>query len=264
MKRTSALSAGTVFTVRAVCVLAALMAAVSLAGRAEAGTVVLSGSSTVQKRVIEPARKAIEKKTGVAVAVTGSGTIRGLKDLTKGDAAAATASCPLDAALQVTGIPPEGTFREHVIMQDLVVPIAHPSNTVKSLTADQLAGIHSGRIKNWKEVGGADDRIVVVVPPASSGTRALLQDEVLHGAEFVNGAYVTVTDREAVDVVALSPIAIAMLSEAFARTNGAKVKVLKAPPLARPLSIITKDEPSAELKAVIRFLQSKEAKRLFK
>jgi phosphate transport system substrate-binding protein len=235
-----------------------------MVSHAGAGPLTLSGSSTVQKRVLEPAQRTLEKKTGVSIEIAGGGTIRGLKDLIKGEAAAATASCPFDVALQVTGVPPEGTFQEHVIMQDLVVPIVHPSNKVKSLTADQLAGIHDGRIANWKEVSGPDDRIVVVVPPASSGTRAFLQDAVMSGADFAAGAFVTVTDREALDIVAKSPIAVAMLSEGFAKTGGTKVKVVKAPPLKRPLSIITKDEPSAELKAVIRFLQSKEAKNLFK
>jgi phosphate transport system substrate-binding protein len=242
----------------------ALLAVAVLSIRADAGPLLVSGSSTFQKRILEPAQKTLAQKTGVQLEITGAGSIRGLKDLMKGEAAAATVSCPLGVALQVTGIPPTGTFQEHVIMQDLVVPIVHPSNKVKSLTADQLADIHSGKITNWKDVGGPDSRIVVVAPPAGSGTRALLRDDVLHGAEFVSGAYVTVTDREAVDVVALSPIAIAMLSEAFAKAPGAKVKVVKAPPLKRPLSIITRDELSAELTAVIRFLQSKEAKKLFK
>jgi phosphate transport system substrate-binding protein len=247
---------------RGTAVLILLM--VSLAGVAGAGTLTFSGSSTVQKRILEPAQKALEKKTGVAIEIAGGGTIRGLKDLMKGEAAAAIASCPFDVALQLTGIPPEGTFQEHVIMQDLVVPIVHPSNKVKSLTAAQLADIHSGKIANWKEVGGPDDRIVVVIPPTSSGTRAFLRDAVMNGAEFAAGAFVTVTDREAVDIVAKSPIAVAMLSEGFARTGGAKVKVVKAPPFKRPLSIISRDEPSAELKAVIKFLQSKEAMKLFK
>jgi phosphate transport system substrate-binding protein len=247
---------------RGAAVLALVM--VFLAGTAGSDTLTFSGSSTVQKRVLEPAQKVLQQKTGVTIDIAGGGTIRGLRDLMKGDAAAAIASCPLDVAFQVTGIPQEGTFQEHVIMQDLVVPIVHPSNKVKSLTAAQLADIHGGKIVNWKEVGGPDDRIVLVIPPTSSGTRAFLQDAVMSGAEFAAGAFVTVTDREAIDIVVKSPIAVAMLSEGFARTGGAKVKVVKAPPFKRPLSIITKDEPSAELKAVIKFLQSKEAKKLFK
>ena len=129
----------------------------------------------------------------------------------------------------------------------------------------QLADICTGKVANWKAVGGQDGRIVVVAPPPSSGTRAYLRDTLIKGGDFPSGAYTTVTDREAIDVVALSPISIALLSEGFVKMSGGKkVKTVKTPPLKRPLSIVTKDEPSKELQAVIKYLQSKEAKKLFK
>jgi len=241
-----------------------MMLAMAAPRPALADPLLLSGSSTVQKLVLEPAQKALEKKTGVMIDCSGPGSINGVKALMKGEVAAATASCPLDVVFQETGIPAEGTYQEHVLQQDSVVAIVHPGNKVKGLTLAQLAAIHSGKITNWKDVGGPDGRIVVVVPPPSSGTRAFIRDTVMQGAAFAENAYVTVTDREAIDIVAKSPIAIGMLSEGFVRMNKGKVKVVKTPPLKRPLSIITRDEPSPELKAVIQFLKSKEAKTLFR
>jgi phosphate transport system substrate-binding protein len=238
-----------------------LLAAPAFAG---AGALLLSGSSTVQKRILEPSQKDLEKKTGVMIEVQGAGTIRGIKDLMSGSAGAAIADCPLELAFQETGIPTEGTYQEHAIMQDMIVAIVNAGNKVKGLTLDQLFAVHSGRITNWKEVGGPDSRILVVVPPTSSGARAVVRDAVMGGADFVANAYVTVTDREAVDIVAKSPIAIAMLSEGFVKTNDKKVKVVKTPPVKCQLSVITKDDPSEDLKKVIKFLQSKEAKKLFK
>jgi len=229
-----------------------------------AGPIVLSGSSTVQKLVIEPAQRALEKKTGVMIDCSGPGTINGVKALMKGEVAAALASCPLDVVFPVTGIPTEGTYQEHIIYQDNVVAIVHPGNKLKGLTAVQLADIHNGKIANWKDVGGPDSRIVVVVPPQSSGTRAFFRDAVMQGAEYAGNAYVTVTDREAIDIVSKSPIAIGMLSEGFVRMSRGKVKVVKTPFFKRQMSIITRDEPSTELKAVIAFLRSKEAKKLFR
>src|SRR5512139_2679333 len=61
-----------------------------------AGPLVLSGSSTVQKLILEPCQKALEKKTGIVIDSPGPGTIHGMKALMKGEVAAATASCPLD------------------------------------------------------------------------------------------------------------------------------------------------------------------------
>jgi phosphate transport system substrate-binding protein len=244
--------------------LAAAVIVLSFAGIASAGQVLLSGSTTFQKRVLEPSQKMLEKKTGVSCQVTAAGTVRGLKDLMKGEASAAIIACPLDTALLETGVPPEGTYQEHVIMQDKIVAIVNASNKVKGLTLSQLAGIHSGKIANWKDVGGPDDRIVVVVPPASSGTRAYIKDSVLKGAAITANAYTTVTDREALDIVGKSPIAVALLSEGFVKANGRQVKVVKTPAMKRPLSIITRDEPTPDLKAIIKFLKSPEAKKLFK
>jgi phosphate transport system substrate-binding protein len=233
-------------------------------GSSLAGPLLFSGSSTVQKRILEPAQKSLEKRTGVMIDSLGAGTIRGIKDLMAGTAGAAIADCPLSLAFAQTGIPLEGTYQEHVVMQDEIVPIVHPKNKVQKLTTKQLADIHEGKITNWKDVGGPNDRIVVVVPPQSSGTRSVVEDALLGGASVVESAYVTVTDREALDIVAKSPIAIALLSEGFVKMNGKTVKTVKAPPIKRQLTIITKNEPSEDLKKVIKFLQSKEAKKLFK
>src|SRR5574340_148795 len=132
-------------------------------GTAAAGDeIILSGSSTVQKRVLEPAQKALEKKTGAKIQVVGVGTIKGIAALIKGEATAALMSSPLDVAFRETGVPSEGTYQEHVIMKDAIVAVVHPGNPVKTLTWEQLAGINTGKIVNWKEVGGKDERIVVV------------------------------------------------------------------------------------------------------
>ncbi len=240
---------------------AALLAA--FAGSAAAGPLVLSGSSTMQKRILEPALQELEKKTGVAIDVKGAETIRGLKDLISGAADAAISDCPLALAFQETGVPAEGTYREHVIAQDQIVAVVNAHNKVKKLSREQLAGIHSGKITNWKEVGGPDEAIAVVIPPKSSGTRLVIQDSLMDGAAFAANDYVTVTDREAVDIVAKSPIAIALLSEGFAR-NGKGLKTVSTPPIKRQLCIITKNEPAEDLKKVIEFLQSKAAQKLFK
>lgn len=235
----------------------------AFAGNSIAGQLVFSGSTTMQKRILEPAQKALEKKTGVAIDVVGVETIRGMKDLIAGTAGAAISDCPLALAFQETGIPTEGTYREHVIAQDQIVAIVNSRNKVKKLTREQLAAIHSGKITNWKDVGGTDNPIAVVIPPQSSGTRSVIRDSLMDGAAFVANAYVTVTDREALDIVAKSPIALALLSEGFART-GKGLKVVGTATLKRQLCIITKNEPAEDLKKVIQFLQSKEAKRLFK
>ena len=232
--------------------------------RAEAGPLVIAGSTTFQKRLLEPTQAALEKKTGTKLEMRCVGTINGLKELIKGEAAVAMISVPLDIAFQETGVPEEGTYQEHVVFKDVMVPIVHPKNPVKTLTWEQLADINSGKITNWKTVGGPDERIMVIVPPKSSGTRKFLQETVMNRADFIPTAFMVVTAREEIDLVSQSPIAIGVLSEGFVKMNPGKVKALKIKPITRQLSMVTKGEPSRELLAVINFLKSAAAKKYFK
>lgn len=250
---------------RGFLVAAALVFAMGGQLPAAAGPIVISGSTTFQKRILEPVQGALEKKTGVSIELRGVGSIKGLKDLIRGEAAAAMVSVPLDTAFRETGVPEEGTYREHIILKDIVVPIVHPMNRVKSLTLEQLADINSGKIDNWKSVGGTNDRIALVVPPRGSGTRAFLQETVLNGVEFTGSAFTAVTTREEIDLVARSSIAIGALSQGFVSLNPGKVKIVKMKkPIVRQLSIVTRGDPSPELLAVINYLKSAEAKKRFK
>ncbi len=227
---------------------------------------IISGSTTFQKRILEPVKEELEKKTGTKIEIRGVGTIMGLKELIKGEAAAAMISAPLDIAFLETGVPEEGTYQEHVISKDVLVPIVHPSNPVQALSLEQLAGIYSGKITNWKSVGGPNKQIAVMIPPRSSGTRKFLQETVMNSASFAAGAFTAVTTREEIDLVAQAPIGIGFLSEGLVKLSQGKVKVkvVKTKPVTRQLSIVTKGEPSKALLAVIAFLKSPAAKKYFK
>ncbi|MFN7137908.1 MAG: substrate-binding domain-containing protein, partial [Limisphaerales bacterium] len=60
----------------------------------------------------------------------------------------------------------------------------HESNAIKELSLEQLEGIFTGKIRNWKEVGGHDARIIVYSRENSSGTYEFFKDHVLKGKDF--------------------------------------------------------------------------------
>ncbi|MFH1091836.1 MAG: phosphate ABC transporter substrate-binding protein, partial [Pseudomonadota bacterium] len=74
--------------------------------------------------------------------------------------------------------------QKHVVAYDCIVPIVHPSNPVANLTIQQLQDIYTGKVSNWKEVGGADEKIVVVSREDTSGTYETWQHFVL-GKNFL-------------------------------------------------------------------------------
>jgi len=68
--------------------------------------------------------------------------------------------------------------QEHVVAVDSIVGIVHPDNKVKSITIEQLAGIYSGQIINWSELGGDDLPINVIDRQQSSGTRGVFMNAI--------------------------------------------------------------------------------------
>jgi phosphate transport system substrate-binding protein len=70
---------------------------------------------------------------------------------------------------------------QFVVYDDALVPIVHPTNPVTDLTMAQLRGIFVGNITNWREVGGKDQKIIVIIREAGSGARGAWEDIVHRG-----------------------------------------------------------------------------------
>ena len=237
---------------------------IMLPGTIYAEELVLAGSTTIQKRVLEPAASAIEATTGIKVKVRGINTGKGFDELRNGKVPASIASSPLSMILEKVGLPDDGTYQEHVIVKDVIVPIVHRSNPVSELNWEQLAAINTGRITNWKEVGGPDQKIIVVTSQPTAATRRVFQKMVMKKAPYIKGAREVRSTRQEVGLVAKLKAGIGAVSEGFVIMNPGKVKVVKTPEISRPLSIITKGNPSVAVKTVISFLSTPEAQKLFK
>lgn len=72
--------------------------------------------------------------------------------------------------------------QEHILAVDSLVVITHPENPVQSLTTAQIAGIYSGRITNWNQIGGTNAPITVLDRPAESGTREVFMNAIFDRA----------------------------------------------------------------------------------
>jgi phosphate transport system substrate-binding protein len=171
-------------------------------------------------------------------------------------------SPPLASILK-TSAPSPRRYQGHVIMQDDIVPVVHPGNPVSELTWQQLADIHSGKITNWKDVGGPDQPIVVVTSQPTAATRIVFQETVMGGATYVAGAREVQSTRQEVELVEKMKGGVGAVSEAFVKMNPGKVKVVKTKPITRPLLVVTKGKPDPEVEKVLAFLKTPKAKALF-
>lgn len=227
----------------------------------QAAMVRLHGATTVIDRVINPHRYAVEKATGHTLDVVGNATGKGLVDLAAGRCDAALVSEPMEIALKAAaaaGKPPDSAkLQFHPIANDLIVFVVHPSNPVKSLTWEQLRDIHTGKIRNWKEVGGSDAPINVYSDTLTGGTRAMIKATVLEGREYDAKVQPQVNVKKVAEMVAMDPNGIGGVGKGFV---GGKTRIVETKALERPLAMVTIGEPSPAVKVVIDAYRAEDGK----
>lgn len=226
----------------------------------------VSGSTTILP-IAEEAADAFQKAhAGTSVLVSGLGSSAGIEAVSAGTAQIGTSSRDLK--------PEEGKLGlvDFPIAYDGIAVIVSPSNPVDGLTSAQLRDIFSGKITNWKEVGGQDRSIELVNRDEASGTREAFQKLVMKDAKFDSVATVLPGTGQVRDVVARAPGAIGYISLGFvkARYTSANVKAVsvdgipasektvadKTYPIGRVLHFFTKGQPSGLTKRFVDFVLS--------
>lgn len=227
----------------------------------QAETVKLHGSTTCQKRIFEPGKDALKKATGIDIELVGNGTGNGLEDLVAGKADASMASEELADAIAsmkaATGKDAPADLKPNVITTDVIKVIVNPANPVANLSKDQLKGLHTGTIDNWKAVGGPDQPVIVVTSHSGSATRKVFSKLMMDNAKYVDGAIEVKTTREEIDNVGQLPEAIGAVSMGFINLPGnrEKVKIVDSPDISRPLMLITRGEQSPAVKKIVDFFK---------
>ncbi len=140
--------------------------------------VVIKGSTTVLP-ITQKAAEAFRKNNRVSISIEGSGSGNGIKALIDGSCDIANASRQMkDKEIKMAkakGI----EAKEITVAYDMIVPVVHPSNPVKNLSLNQLKAVYTGSITNWKELGGKDEKIVVISRDTSSGTYEVWHKKVM-------------------------------------------------------------------------------------
>jgi phosphate transport system substrate-binding protein len=227
----------------------------------------VNGSTTVQKNVMEPCKSLVTGETGVSVVVIGSGSVQGLIDLIDGKCDAAMLSDSLDDAKKAAvklkkDIVIPADLQAHVVAKDLLQAIVHPSNPVKKLSREQIKGLNTGKIANWKEVGGADNPVILIAAPPSSGTRGVVQKLLMGGEPYAADAIIAEASKKEVENVASMAESFAVVSAGVANLPEykGKVKLVEMDPVGRELLFVTKGAPSPAAKKVIDAIRNSGSK----
>lgn len=145
------------------------------------GTITAAGSSALKPLVDEASQKFIEKNPNVSITVDAGGSGEGLKQVSEGTVTIGNSDVSAEEKLDADQAK---ELVDHQVCVVTMAPIVNKDVTeagVKDLSTDQLIGIFTGQITNWKDVGGPDEDIVLVTRPSSSGTRATFEKYALNG-----------------------------------------------------------------------------------
>jgi phosphate transport system substrate-binding protein len=250
------------------------------AAKAEASTprgggnaLTIKGSDTMVILGQQWAESFMKANPDQRIQVTGGGSGTGIAALLNGTTEIAMSSRAIKPAeAQQVQARHKVQARETAVARDGVTFYVHESNPVRALSLDQLQAIYLGDVKNWKEVGGPDARIVVYSRENSSGTYVFVKDEVLKGEDFTSDALTLPGTAAVVNAVAKEKHGIGFGGSAYGKgIRELAVKVGNeevAPseaniqtglyPLSRDLFFYTRGEPSGEAKTFIDFALSVE------
>jgi len=219
----------------------------------DANSVVVDGSTTVGPIAKAFAEYYMGKHQNVNITVSESGSGNGAKSLINAACDVATMSRPMKnsekKAAQEAGVLPI----EHVVALDGLSVIVHPGNSVHNLTIEQIRDIYTGKIVNWNELGGPDQKIVVISRDTNSGTYESFNTLVLKDAKLKGGAEYVGSNGAVRQRVMSTAGAVGYVGLAFTEgvkvlqvngiTASAETVVAKTYPIARSLFMYTNGRP---------------------
>jgi len=230
------------------------------------GTVQIAGSTSVQPLSEELATKFMDKNPNVKINVAGGGSGAGIKSAQDGTADIGAVSRELKTN--------EKTLNEILIAKDGIAVVVNNKTPLEELTMDKVKKVFSGEISNWKELGGLDAPITVIIREDGSGTRGAFEEIVLgKHSEFTDEAIIQNSTGALRTAVAGNPDAIGFISLGALNDDVRALKIDGVEiskesilngsyKLARPFLYLTKGNPEGAVKRFIDFVLSDEGQEI--
>ncbi|MGB1092627.1 MAG: substrate-binding domain-containing protein, partial [Oceanobacter sp.] len=220
-------------------------------------------------------------RTRVLVPISAHGSGTGFKGLKSGTADIAAASRPIkdkEANMLAQMADMRSSASEHVVGIDGLAIVVHPANPMSTLSVSELAGIFSGKITNWSQLGGRPGNIRVYARDENSGTWDTFKSMVLSGEELTSTATRYESNDELSDSVSKDSAGIGFVG--LSSVRAAKLLSISDGPaksmkpnkltvatedyaLSRRLFMYTDDNPSNQyVTEFMNFVQANEGQRV--
>jgi len=232
----------------------------------------IKGSDTVLPLSQKEAETYMKQNSSAKITVIGGGSGVGFAAFIDGTTDIAMASRKMKMSEKLKLQDAGKSYKEVTIAWDALSVIVNPANKVSQLTRAQIEGIFTGKIRNWKEVGGDDEKIVAYSRESSSGTYDFFKEHLLSNKNYGSTVLMMPATGAIVQSVSQTKGAIGYIGLAYMEKNVKDIKISydgktfigasletaknKTYPVVRPLFYyyLTKDE--AKVKAYIDYVLS--------
>lgn len=239
----------------------------------------VKGSDTMLPLTQKAAEEFMKKNPKASIMVTGGGSGVGINGLMNGSADLAMSSRRIKFDEKKKFQEEGKTCKEVIVADDALTVIVNPKNPVSQLTREQLEGIYTGKITNWKEVGGDNLKIIVYSRETSSGTYEFFKESVLKKKSYMSSVLSMPATGAIMQSVSQTRGAIGYIGLAYLDNSVKGLKVSydegktyvepsvanaknKTYPLVRPLIYYYVSTDEAKVKPFIDFMLSKEGQKI--
>lgn len=147
--------------------------------------ITIKGSDTMLQLMEVLAQEYMKANPGISIYVYGGGTAGGIKAISRGEADIAMTSRKLtNDEIKKISDRFSSLAVSYMVAKDALSIYVNPNNKVKNFTLEQLKGIFSGKITNWKALGGDDAEIIPVTRTPNSGTYIYFKEHILVNSDF--------------------------------------------------------------------------------
>jgi phosphate transport system substrate-binding protein len=217
----------------------------------------VAGGAGPVENILKPVKDAFEAATGIKLSISPSGAKNAFQDMDRGVLDVAGAGfgwAELLATLKKEGaeVKNPGDYTSIVVGKGSVFVVVHKDNPVAKLSKEQLKGIFTGKIANWKEVGGADAAILVVLGRMNPATNKIFREMMLDNEPYTKELLETTTSDDVRSAVAFTPEAIAFGASTMIDPS---VRSPLTPEVSRPIILVTKGKPSNKVKKLLAYIR---------
>lgn len=200
--------------------------------------IIITGSETMHSMILLISNNFMKENKNYSIDVRGGGSGEGINELINGITDIALSSRELTES-EFEKLNHNQTLESIIVAYDGAAFIVHPNNPVDKLTLEQASEIFSGKINNWKQLGGNDRQITIVIRDNYSGTAHYIKEHVVRQLDlgqsqyfknkqndYAKDAVVLINNEEIIDFVDKNPNAIAYMGMGIAHVKS-KLKLLK-------------------------------------